>query len=454
MVLLDKDVSRSSPLERADDLNLVAGRERGDRPLGAAHDGAVDRDGEKAGLGVDAALAEQLGDRRHRHLRLDPVDAQPHHSASAALAGCPTRAASRGEALGRERTGDLGQRSGQYIGADHRGADRGQQNAVAMMAGGDDQPVDAARSQHRRIVARARPEPDPHLGDRQFLDRRDRAPGALDQREHPARGEALIEPALFDRGADDQPAVTARHQIAARQPHHMAQQRRRRVHLQGQHLPLDRAHRRQIGRRNAADLARPGAGRQHDDIGRIAAALGDDAGGAAAGTDDLADRAMLDELDPGAAGGRCQRAAELAVLDLVVARAPHGGGDAGLQMRLLLARLGRRQPGEVEAEPFLELVGMAQLGGVVAIERDDDAFPRRGIRPRRPRRSPARARNPATGAGFRAPAAAAAPRRARSRPRPRACRPPPSWRRARPRRGRTPSPRSRPAPAARRCPGR
>ena len=76
-----------------------------------------------------------------------------------------------------------------------------------MMAGGDDEAVDAAGAEHRRIVARARAEPDPHLGDRQFLNSRDRAPGALDQREHPARRKARIEPALLDGGTDDEAAV-------------------------------------------------------------------------------------------------------------------------------------------------------------------------------------------------------------------------------------------------------
>ena len=173
----------------------------------------------------------------------------------------------------------------------------------------------------------------------------------------PPAVDPVVEAALLDGAADDQPAVVARHQIAARQPHDMAQQRRRRVHLQRQHLALDRPHRRQIGRRDAADLARPGAGREHDDIGRFAAAIGDDAAGAPAGDHHLADRAVLVQLDAGAAGRGGQRAAEPAVFDLVVARAQHRGGDAGLQMRLAPPRLGRRQPFEIEAEAFLEFVG-------------------------------------------------------------------------------------------------
>ena len=41
-------------------------------------------------------------------------------------------------------------------------------------------------------------------------------------------------------------------------------------------------------------------------------------------------------------------------------------------MRLALSRLGGGQPLQVEPKPLLEFIGMAQLGGVVAIERDDE----------------------------------------------------------------------------------
>ena len=156
-----------------------------------------------------------------------------------------------------------------------------------------------------------------------------------------------------------------------RQPQHVPQQRRRRIHLQGEHLALDRPHRRQIGGRDAGDLARPGAGRQHHNIGTIAAPLGDDARGAPAGDDDLAHRAMLDQLDPGMPRGDRQRLSQQPVLDLVIAGAEDGRSGTRFQMRLALSRLGGGQPLQVEPKPFLEFIGMAQLGCVVAIERDD-----------------------------------------------------------------------------------
>jgi len=61
---------------------------------------------------------------------------------------------------------------------------------------------------------------------------------------------------------------------------------------------------------------------------------------------------MLDQLDPGLPGGDDERAAEVAVFDLMVARAPDGGGDTGLQMRFASACLRCGQPMQIEAEAF------------------------------------------------------------------------------------------------------
>ena len=59
---------------------------------------------------------------------------------------------------------------------------RRQQDAVAMMAGGIEQAFQRPAPEDRRIVAAAGPVTDPHFVDRQFLDRRHRAPGGLEQR--------------------------------------------------------------------------------------------------------------------------------------------------------------------------------------------------------------------------------------------------------------------------------
>ena len=161
------------------------------------------------------------------------------------------------------------------------GRNRRQQDAIAVMAGGIDQSLDRARAEDRCVVAAAGTMADPHFLDRQFLDRRHRPPGGIEQREKAAGGHRGVEAFLLDGGADDQPAIAARHQIDARRPQHMVDQRRRRVHAQRQHLSLDRTHRRTQFRRATRRCCatrrrrparprrrRPWAVVQHDAIGR------------------------------------------------------------------------------------------------------------------------------------------------------------------------------------------
>ena len=149
---------------------------------------------------------------------------------------------------------------------------------------------------------------------------------------------------------------------------------------------------------------------------------------------------MLVQGRAGAPDGQRERRGDQAVVDLMVAWARHRAGDAGAQMRLAAARLGAGQPFEIEPEALLELIGKAQLLGVVAASGPRPWCPRRGSRRRFRRRPRARGRNPATDVGFPGSMPAAALRRARSRPRRRACRPRPSWRRGRPRRDHRPRP--------------
>ena len=139
---------------------------------------------------------------------------------------------------------------------------------------------------------------------------------------------------------------------------------------------------------------------------------------------------------PARRGGQRERRGDQAVVDLMVARAQHRGGDAGRRCGSRRRASAPDSHSRSRPRPFWNSIGKAQLLGVVAGRARRRSCPRRGSRPRCRRRPRARARNPATDAGFRGSAPAAALRRARSRPRRRACRPPPSWRRARPRRGR------------------
>ena len=99
---------------------------------------------------------------------------------------------------------------------------------------------------------------------------------------------------------------------------------------------------------------------------------GDDAARLAAADFELADRAMLVNGCAGALCRHCQSTGESPVLDLVVIWAQHRSGDARPQVGLAPPRFGARHPFDREPECLLELVGEAQLLGVVAGQRDDD----------------------------------------------------------------------------------
>jgi hypothetical protein len=77
----------------------------------------------------------------------------------------------------------------------------------------------------------------------------------------------LIEAGILDRGPDDESAVRPRHEIARRSAHPAADdpvESRRAGQPKPKRLALHRANRRAGTRRDAADRARPAAGRQHD----------------------------------------------------------------------------------------------------------------------------------------------------------------------------------------------
>ena len=92
--------------------------------------------------------------------------------------------------------------------------------------------------------------------------------------------------------------------------------------LQREHLAFDRPHRRAVLRRDAADAARPGAGRQHHDIGRdLHAVRQHHAVGAAVRDRNFLDRLVLVDGRAGGFGRDAQCSGKLAVVDLMVFRA-------------------------------------------------------------------------------------------------------------------------------------
>src|SRR5580704_7457213 len=138
-----------------------------------------------------------------------------------------------------------------------------------------------------RIVAATGTMPDPGFLYRQFLDCRHGAPRRFQQGQHAAGRYRFVEAFFLDRAADNESAVAARHEISSRRPEYVIEKRRGGVHVQRQHLALDRTHRRTPVGRQPADTARPRAGGQYDAVGFFdravfeqdafdATALGDD----------------------------------------------------------------------------------------------------------------------------------------------------------------------------------
>src|SRR4029453_7109923 len=81
------------------------------------------------------------------------------------------------------------------------GGDRRQQNAVAMVSGGIDEPVDGPGTEDRCVVAAPGPRPAPHLIDGRVLDRGHPPPGCFQQAQHAARRERGVIAFFLNRGA-------------------------------------------------------------------------------------------------------------------------------------------------------------------------------------------------------------------------------------------------------------
>ena len=159
------------------------------------------------------------------------------------LAATPNRSMPNGRIAGSTAPSSTSSR-------DRVGGDRREQNAVAMMAGGVDQAVDRPGP---RIGASSRlpgrcPTHISSIGSSSTAGTARQAASSSVSRP-PAVSDA-VESLLLDGRADQQAAVEARHQIGARRPDHMVEERRGRIHAQRQHLAFDRPHRRpQLGRK-------------------------------------------------------------------------------------------------------------------------------------------------------------------------------------------------------------
>lgn len=253
--------------------------------------------------------------------------------------------------------------------------DGSEQDAVAVVAGGQQQSVEPGRAEQRSVVGRAGAQSGPGLGERQFGDPGHQLMGVAQQLVHAARGHRGVPAQLLAGRADDEFAALARHQIdvAATDhgPHGAAQEGRVPLrHGQPQHLPLHRAHGRphEVGHalEPPAEAAR---GQYHLRRRQPVAARGDDPGGP------LPDHRQPLRPGPvehhsGSLARRDQALREAARVDLMVAVDAQTTTDTGREHRLQPAALTAAEP--LRFEPRADLQGMQfpQMGAVVGVQGD------------------------------------------------------------------------------------
>ena len=227
-----------------------------------------------------------------------------------------------------------------------------------MVSGCDNKPIETARTEHRCIVSRTWTKTHPGLRDRQLLNPRDSAPCTFEQRKQAPGRQRIIEAALLNCLADDEPPVLTRHQIPARQPNDVAQQRCGGIHTQSEHLPLYRPNRRKMSRWNTRDLARPSTCGQDDNLGWVTAAIRDDGERPSACNLHFSNRFVLVQLDTGMARRASEGGGKAAVLDLMISRAEDGSGDPRAQMRLAAPCFRPGKPFDLQAKAFLKIVAV------------------------------------------------------------------------------------------------
>ena len=240
------------------------------------------------------------------------------------------------------------------------------------MAGRQDQALERAGPDQRQVVGRARAQPRHRLDQLHLGDVGQQPVGLAQQLVDAARGDRGVEALLLDRGADDQPAVGARHEVDALGGDDPPAGRRAVAGAQLEDLALDRPHRRARALGQPLGPAGPGAGGEDDGAPRAAPRRRRSAPRRSARPRAAASATSVPvrTSTPSAAERRQQRRGQRPGVDRALARRVHAAGERRGQARLELAAAARRQPLGGEAERALQVVDAAQLRRLVAVERD------------------------------------------------------------------------------------
>ena len=192
---------------------------------------------------------------------------------------------------------------------------RGEENAVAEVARGEDEAFQVRGAQYGFAVLRHGTQPRPGLYDRRFRQSGRHAQPLPDHIGHAARGHAGVEPGLLHRGAHQHASVPAGYKVLFRAVDDAAQ-RRDAAPVDADHLApygLDRRRR----ARDPLQQAGPGAGRDHHAFRSDAFAGDDDTGRPVPPHDQVDDRVPDAEYPASGPDGGDQGLDQPPVLHLV-----------------------------------------------------------------------------------------------------------------------------------------
>ena len=181
------------------------------------------------------------------------------------------------------------------------GGDRGEQNAVAVMAGGVEEPGDGGiRPEDGPAVFRAGAQACPNLEDRLTTERWDNLLAEREDGGHALGGDAAIVAHPLHCRAGDEVSPKPGHKVASRRVDDVP--KRDRGHFEGDHLPTDGLD--AVGRGKPFEqLTTPGACREQDVGGLNYAPIGLDPGDAGLSRrtieEESTDRRLDHHLDPG-----------------------------------------------------------------------------------------------------------------------------------------------------------
>lgn len=265
---------------------------------------------------------------------------------------------------------------GEHLGHDVAG-DGGEQDPVAVVAGGQVQAGQGGGAEQGRVVGGRGAQARPGLGERELGEPGDEFVGVAQQLVHPAGGHRGVPAQLLAGGADDEFAVLAGYQVdvAAADdgpdgPGEEGGVRSR--YAQPQHLSLHGAHGRQDLVRHAREPPAQAARGEDDLVGGQFLAVREY--GAARPVpyhrQALGEGAVEDH--PGPSAGEEERGGEPARVDLVVAVDPQSAAYPGGEHRFEAAALAAAEPFGGESAAGLQGVQFAQVGAVVGVEGDGE----------------------------------------------------------------------------------